>query len=188
MKKNVAFVSILIVFAICALSAQNANDPAVKPILGHFAARDFAAGAPAKAQLDLVLQAGIRAPSASNRQPWRFTVVQNQDLVKKIVRGASDGNVLIIISTADDDRAEAAMLDCGLAAQSMYLAAQAIGLGSRIYTGPIDAVNKGMKQELGISSDYKAVVLIRVGRLPAGIDAVSSASARNSPDRTITYR
>ncbi|MCL2834980.1 MAG: nitroreductase family protein [Treponema sp.] len=173
---------------IAAQSADNSN-PALKPILGHFAARNFAVGAVPKAQLDLILQAGIRAPSASNRQPWHFTVVQDLTLAKKIVPQVNDGNVLIVVSAAGDGKTNGAvMLDCGLAVQSMYLAAQALGLGSRIYSGPIAAVNSNLKTELGIPSNQNAVALVRVGLLPAGTDAVSSASARNSADKTITWK
>ncbi|MDR2618556.1 MAG: nitroreductase family protein [Treponema sp.] len=190
MKIRVFFACLLLLAAAPVfLAAQDASSPALKPIINHFAARNFAAGAVTRAELDLIIQAAIRAPSASNRQPWHFTVVQNQDLAKQIVPQVVDGNVLIVISARGDGKTNGVqILDCALAAQSVYLAAQALGLGSRIYTGPIDALNRNLKSQLGIPADQNAVVLVRVGRLPAGTDAVSSASARNPADSLVTYK
>jgi nitroreductase len=101
----------------------------------------------------------------------------------------SDGNALIIVSATGDGKTNGAViLDCGLAVQSMDLAAQAIGLGSRIYTNPIDAINKNFKKELGIPESHNAVALIRIGKIPAGVDAVSSASPRKNVAQAVTWR
>lgn len=190
MKNRVLFAGFLLLAAAPVfLSAQDAVSPALVPLINHFAARNFAPGAVTRAELDLIMQAAVRAPSASNRQPWHFTVVQNPDLAKQIVPQVVDGNALIVISARGDGKTNGVqILDCALAAQSVYLAAQALGLGSRIYTGPIDALNKNLKDQLDIPAAYNAVVLVRVGRLPAGTDAVSSASARNPADRMVTYK
>jgi nitroreductase len=190
MKNRVLFTCfLLLATAPVFLAAQDASNPALKSIIGHFAARNFAPGAVTRAELDLIIQAAIRAPSANNRQPWHFTVVQDQDLAKQIVRQVDDGNVLIVISAQGDGKTNGVqILDCALAAQSIYLAAQALGLGSRIYTGPIDSLNKNLKGQLGIPANQNAVALVRIGRLPAGTDAVSSASARNPVDRLVSYK
>jgi nitroreductase len=190
MKKCVLFVCFLLQAAVPDfLAAQDASSPALKPIINHFAARNFAPGAVTRAELDILIQAAVRAPSAANRQPWHFTVVETPDLAKQIVPQVVDGNVLIVISARGDGKTNGVqILDCALAVQSIYLAAQALGLGSRIYTGPIDTLNRNLKDRLDIPENQNAVVLVRVGRLPAGTDAVSSASARNPADRMVTYK
>jgi nitroreductase len=189
MKKSVLFTGVIFMLCVSFLPAQSADSPALKPIINNFAARNYAPGAITRAELDLLVQAGVRAPSAGNRQPWFFTVVQNFDLAKRMVSQVTEGNILIVVSAAGDGKTNGAViLDCALAAQSIYLAAQAMGLGSRIYTGPMDAINSRFKAELGIPQDRNAVALVRVGRLPAGTDAVSSASPRNSADRMVTYK
>jgi nitroreductase len=158
-------------------------------ILNHYAARNFIAGSIPKGDLDLILQAGIKAPSAGNRQPWHFTVVQNQALAQRIVPNNVEGNVLIVISGEGDGKTNGPIiLDCALAAESVYLAAQALGYGSRIYTGPMDALNRDLKAELGLPGGYSAVALVRVGRVPAGVDAVSAASSRKPSDSLVNYR
>jgi len=178
--------SVLFAAALVNLSAQASK---AGNIINHYAAGNFIAGQISKADLDTVIEAGVRAPSARNSQPWHFTIVQNQALAKKIVGGVVDGNVLIIISAAGDGKTNGGeILDCGLAAESIYLAAQAIGLGSRIYTGPMDAINKNLKAELGLPAGHSAVVLVRIGKIPAGVDAVSAASKRKQTGAVVTYK
>ena len=185
--KRIVLFSVFVLALSLTLYAQ--DNPAFNVIVNNFAARNFAAQEISKAELDLIIQAGIRAPSAANRQPWHFTVVQDLALAKQMVPQASDGNILIIISAAGDGKTNgAAILDCALATQSIYLAAQALGLGSRIYTGPIDNINANFKSQLGLPSGHSAVALVRIGRLPAGVDAVSSASQRSSVNEKVSYK
>jgi len=189
MNKTILCFALIFTMGAVLLTAQSADSPGLKPIIQNYAARDYASGAVTKAELDLIVQAGIRAPSARNQQPWHFTVVQDQALAKRVLSQTTDGNVLIIVSAEGDGKTNgAAILDCGFAVQSIYLAAQALGLGSRIYTGPIEAINKNFKTELSFPKNHSAVALIRIGRLKPGADAVSSASARSSVSQKVTYK
>jgi nitroreductase len=189
MKKNVLLV-IVVMAAVCTipLFAQQPPGPA-GIILTHYAARAFIPGAIPRADLDTIIQAGVRAPSARNLQPWHFTVVQNPELAKKIVPQTVEGNVLIIISAEGDGKTNnVQILDCALATQSINLAAQALGYGARIYTGPIDAVNRTMKNELGFPAGHSAVALVRVGRVDGNVDAASAASSRKAANTLVTYK
>ena len=192
MKKNIflAMVSCMILtlgFLQPVFAQQNAGPASV--ILNHYAARDFAAGAIPRSDLELIVQAGVRAPSARNIQPWHFTVVQNQNLAKQFVSNIVDGNVLIVVSAPGDGKTNGVqILDSALAVQSIYLAAQALGYGSRIYTGPMDTINTRFKTELGFPSGYSAVALVRVGKVQGKVDAVSAASARKKAEEVVTYR
>ena len=166
---------------------QNAGPTAA--ISNHYAARNFVAGAIPKGDLDLIIEAGIRAPSANNRQPWHFTVVQNQDLAKQLVSAVVDGNVLIVVSTQGDGKTNGSqILDCALAVENIYLAAQALGYGSRIQTGPMDTLNSRFKTQLGLPSGYSAVALIRIGKVQGPVDAASSASPRKRAEELVTYK
>ncbi|MCL2472367.1 MAG: nitroreductase family protein [Treponema sp.] len=189
MKKTILFFVVILLLGAGFLSAQSADNPALKPILNNFGSRNYATGAVTKAELDLIIQAGVRAPSASNKQPWHFTVVQDQALASKIIPQITDGNVLIVVSAEGDGKTNGSvMLDCGLATENMYLAAQALGLGSRIYSGPMNTINTSLKPDLGIPATASAIALVRVGRLPAGVDVTSSASPRNSVDKVVSYK
>ena len=193
MKKILFAVSALVFMAILPggtrpVYAQQNKGP-VSAILNHYATRNFIDGAVSADDLDLIVQAGLHAPSAKNQQPWHFTVIQNQTLAKKIVSDIAYGNVIIVVSAKGDGKTNGGqILDCGLAVQSIYLAAQALGYGSRIYTGPIDSINKSLKDELSLPKGYSAIALIRIGKVQAGVDAVSAASKRNKADGMVTYK
>jgi nitroreductase len=169
------------------LNAADVDTKAIGVITGHYAPRIFAAGAIDAADLDKILAAAVRSPSAANRQNWHFTVVRDLKLAQRVVSNTVEGNVLIVVSAPGDGKTNgAAILDCGLAVQSIYLAAQALGLGSRIYTGPIDALNTRLKNDLDLPSGHNAVALVRIGRVPA--DAVTAASSRKDPDSVVSYK
>jgi nitroreductase len=55
--------------------------------------RRFASEAPPRALLEKVLEAAVTAPSASNKQPWRFFIVQSRNIIDEMaaaVRAATD--------------------------------------------------------------------------------------------------
>jgi nitroreductase len=190
-EKNMKKGMILLLFAAVIMPsfAQDSNNPGFKALVNHYAARNFVSGSIAGSDLDAIIDAGIRAPSAGNRQPWHFTVVQNLDLAQKIVPQTQDGNILIVVSSSGDGKTNGSqILDCALATESIYLAAQALGYGSRIYTGPMDTLNSRFKSELGLPSGYSAVALVRVGRVQAGVDAVSAASSRKKANDLVNYK
>jgi nitroreductase len=192
MKKSI-FIAVVVwaVFCVCSLPAQQGSSAQNRAgvMLSHYSTRNFTTGAIPAADLDIILQTGVRAPSAANRQPWHFTVVRDLTLAKKIIPQTVEGNVIIVISAEGDGRTNTReVIDCSLAVQSMYLAAQALGYGSRIYTGPIANLNGNLKGELGIPAGRNAVVALRIGRFDTAADAVSGASARNPAAPMITYK
>ena len=179
----------VLLFVLGRLNAQEVNQKAYDQLVTHYAARNnFTAGTISRSDIEKILAAGLQAPSASNRQPWHFTVVQNRDLSGRIVPNMPEGNILIVISASGDGKTNAReILDCGLATENIYLAAQALGYGSRIYTGPMDTVNNRLKAELGLPGGHSAVALVRVGRVQK-IDAASAASSRKNLNDIVTYK
>ena len=94
-----------------------------------------------KEKLNRILEAGRLAPSASNKQPWRFIVVTD-DKVKEKLRAAYDKEwfvtaPVIIIGCAVPEEAwvrmdgqEYWMVDVAIAMQNMILTATELGLGT----------------------------------------------------------
>ena len=188
--RKTGFTASILILVFCAFPviAQQNSGPA-STIINHFAAANFVAGAIPRADLDTIIQAGIRAPSARNLQPWHFTVVQNQALARQIITQNLDGNVLIVISAVGDGKTNGVqILDCGLAVQSIYLAAQALGYGSRIYTAHNDRINANHKSDLGLPNNQNVVALVRVGRVSSMTDGLSRASARKQPNEVVSYK
>jgi nitroreductase len=184
MKKR--FVACMFFMAVLLNGAAEEPADAVSVILNNFGARSYVPGAIPKADLEKIVLAGVRAPSASNRQPWHFTVVSTSQLAKKIIGGLPDGSVVIVVSA--DSSVRDAAFDCALATENIYLAAQALGYGSRIYISPLNAINSGLKKELDIPQGFNAVAVVRVGKLAPNVDAVSGASSRKNANSIVTYR
>ncbi|MDL2229481.1 nitroreductase family protein [Treponema sp. OttesenSCG-928-L16] len=184
-------------FSSCAASSNNArkadtaavNNEAIGNMIHSYAARNFAAGEVTEEEIKTILECGAWAPSARNGQPWHFTVVRDRGLGKKIISNLTENNIIIIVSASKEQKPGMnADLDCGLAVQNIYLAAQALGLGSRIYTGPVDSVNKNYRNELGFPEGFEAVALIRIGRLQDSADALSAASGRKELGAIVNYK
>jgi len=188
MKKLCVIIVSMITVGCLQLAAQEISGSA-SVILNHYSARNFLTGALPAADLNAIIQAGVRAPSAANQQPWHFTIVRTLSLAQKIIPQTVEGNVLIVISAAGDGKTNTReIIDCSLTTQSIYLAAQALGHGSRIYTGPINNLNSNLKGELGLPAGHNAVAIVRVGRVQPGVDAVSAASARKKAEELVTYK
>ena len=93
-----------------------------------------------RAALEEIVLAGMRAPSGRNRHTRRFTVVQNKALLGRLaaVLGEETGmgasydfyrpDALILVS--DSDANPLAVEDCACALENLFLAANALGIGS----------------------------------------------------------
>ena len=85
-------------------------------------------------KLEAVALAGINAPSAMNRQNWAVRIIEDQKVMADVKGQTRNAPNLICVCAPVDGRFD---LDAGLMGQNMMLAAQALGLGTCIQTGPI---------------------------------------------------
>lgn len=187
MKKICILLAIMLLFTQFIFSQQNAVDLLLnnRTTVG----RNFTTGSIPKADMEIIVQAGTRSPSARNSQAWYFTVVQNLNLGKQLIADMLEGNAIIVVSANGDGKTNTAqILDAALAVQSINLAAQALGYGTRIYTGPIDNLNTKFKADFGLPQGYSAVALVRVGKVQDGVDALSTASPRKKQEELVTYK
>ena len=157
-------------------------------IMTGYSARIFNSEPVSDQDLDLILKCGIKAPSSRNGQPWKFTVVKDTALMKKAIGSISPGNVLIFVSGAETQEEAGINFDCALAAENMNIEAQSLGLGARIYGGPVRSVNSTLKKDLEIPEGYRVVTILRVGHIEKGPDAVSSATTRKSFEEIVNFK
>lgn len=69
----------------------------------------------------------------------------------------------------------------------MFPASHGLGLGARIYGGPIGNVNS-KKEAYQIPAGFKAVVILRIGNVAKTPDAVSAATTRKRFDEIVNFR
>lgn len=165
------------------VSGNNVTDV----ILSGYSVRAYTSVPVTDQQLDIILKCGIRAPSANNRQPWKFTVIRDEPSMQEIIDNAVAGNVLIVISGVVSQQGSTPDFDCGLATHSMFVAAEGLGLGARIYGSPVSRINSN-REVYQIPSGYKPVVVLRIGNIDRSVDAVSAASTRKMSDEVINYK
>ncbi len=178
---------VIALFAISKLYGQVSDNPVTAVILSGYSERAYTSEPVNDQQLDEILKCGIKAPSSRNNQPWKFTVIKDETTMKDIIKDAIPGNVLIIVSGIESEAGTTPDFDCGLAAESMFIAAHGLGLGARIYGSP--AANINSKKELfQIPSGCKAVVVLRVGNIDKSVDAVSAATPRKKAEEIVNFK
>lgn len=179
------------VIVVCLLSGgavigQTDTTEVIAVMLSSFSAKQFAAQPVPESAIEQILRSGIKAPSARNRQPWRFTVLTDVTKAPGIVRSPQPGNVVILISGQEAEQPGITVeFDCALATANMYLAAQSLGLGAHIYTGPVQSINTTMRDRLHIPKGYRVVAVLQIGVLASGVDATSSASPRKPMEELV---
>jgi nitroreductase len=177
----------IILFAASAINGQNADNCVTQVILTSYSEKAYSSEPITDQQLDLILKCGIKAPSSRNKQPWKFTVIKDDATMKEAISNVVPGNVLIIVSGIESQEGSTPDFDCGLATESMFIAAHGLGLGARIYGSPVGNINS-KKEFFQIPSGYKAVIVLRIGNVDKSVDAVSGATPRNNPEETINYK
>ena len=123
------------------------------------------------AKLQQVLEAARLAPSASNRQDWKFIVVQDQQMREALANAChnqkfvSQAPVVIAVCSTNPTRTmasgqPAAAVDLAIAVDHMTLAAVELGLGT-CWIGAFDA--PAVAKILGVPSDAAVVHVLPLG-------------------------
>lgn len=113
-----------------------------------------------------VLEAGRQAPSAANRQPWHFIVVQDSDEKRALAQACSgqvwlaDAAVIIAGVGRPTVNDKWYAVDVAIALENMILAATALGYGT-CWIGAFDQAE--VKSLLGVPDDMVVVALTPVG-------------------------
>ena len=148
-------------------------------------------------ELKQVIDAGLAAPTAANKQELHFTVIPGDHPVlqeiedeKNRSRGPAaknfyyDAPTVIIIS--GDESFGWSALDAGIAAQNIVLAAEDLGLGSLIIGCIKDAMRGEKKayfsEALKIPEGYEFEVAFAVGHR-----ATEKAPHEYSEEKNVTY-
>jgi nitroreductase len=145
--------------------------------------RQFAAEPIAEEQLTRIVEAGRRAPSSMNWQPWDFVVVTDRERLRELARvwkGAghvarSAATIAVVTPVDPDQGRERAEFDLGQATMQMLLAATDLGIGS----GHAAVDDQALARELlGLPDDRRCAHLI-----PLGIPADRPLAPVREPDR-----
>jgi len=143
----------------------------IEEIAGWVSTRNFTDEAVGSESLNRILEAGRKAPSAKNRQPWRFIVVESETIRAKIESAAFGqehvGQAPVIIaacSTNVDYRMPNGQwsypIDITMAVSFMMLQTAAEGLGACVITTYDE---QEIKDILTVPYSMRVVMLLLVG-------------------------
>ena len=117
-----------------------------------------------KDKLDKLLETARLAPSAANRQNWKFVVIENEQIKNQLVTACNNqafvGTSSHVIAGIGDSAQKWHQVDLAIALEHIVLEAVELGLG----TCWIGAFNEDeVKKILKIPQDKKVVALLTVG-------------------------
>ncbi|MBC7085486.1 MAG: nitroreductase family protein [Methanomethylovorans sp.] len=183
------------------------ENPVILNIKNRRSVRNYADRSVSNEVIESIIDAGIYAPTGFGIQPWRFVVIKDRDIMKKIsthckprllkqLEGVNIDaavqfkemlkkeefdifyNAPVLILVLGNKYAPTADFDCAMCAQNMMLAAHSMGLGSCwIGTACLVQDDPDMLKTLKIPEDYKVVAPIIFGYG----NTVPVAPPRNDP-------
>ena len=152
----------------------------IKTISERSSTRGYTPAPLTEEELDILLQAGLQAPTAANKQELHFTVLpgshpilQELEDEKNKLRDITspphnfyyEAPAVVIISA--DSTFKWGTLDAGIAVENMALAAESLGLGNLIIGCILDAMTGAKKeyfsQALQLPPSYEYKIAIAFG-------------------------
>ena len=119
-----------------------------------------------------ILEAGMYAPSAVNRQPWHFIIIRSKETFRKIMNIHPYAGMLenadVAILVCGDTKLEHGpgywVVDCSAATENMLLAIHGLGLGG-VWVGihPREHRKDAMKKLLNLPGHVQPCALIVCG-------------------------
>ena len=144
-------------------------------IIARTSVRSYTSQAVEEEKIDMLLRAGMAAPSACNKQPWHFIAITNREILDQIpsfspyasmVRQAPLAIVVCgdLSKTLEDKEQEFWIQDCAAATENILLMAQGLKLGA-VWTAlyPLKKRYEGMQQLLNLPTNLIPLNTIVIG-------------------------
>ncbi len=154
-----------------ATSGVSSEDAVLEAIMTRSSVRSYTSQAVEDAKIETMLKAGMAAPTAGNKQPWEFVVINDRatlDALPAIASGMKMAPlaplaiaVCGVPAKSFPNVPEYWVQDCSAATENILLAAHAMGLG---------AVWCGVYPDGGTGREAKITELLQ---LPEGVKALS---------------
>lgn len=173
--------AVALVFAVIKIVTTKSAEPTasradavINNIMTRTSIRSFTDELLADSQIETLLRAGMAAPSAVNKQPWKFVVVKNKQLLRQIADSLPNTRLTtaacaIVVcgdmtKTLDGVARDFWIHDCSAATENILLAAHALELGA-VWAGIFpnsDRVDK-LRGLIGIPETQIPLCVIAIG-------------------------
>ncbi len=156
-----------------AASAASA-EAVIENIMTRTSVRRFTAEPIGRDTLETIVRAGMAAPTAVNRRPWEFVVVDSREMLDTLKARHPYSNLAtaaaaIIVcgnmeKALDDDGQDYWIQDCSAASENILLAAHGLGLGA-VWCGvyPITDRIEAVSEALGLPGYIIPLNIIAMG-------------------------
>jgi nitroreductase len=145
---------------------------AIEAILTRHSIRKYSQKPISEQDLDTILKAAMSAPSANNKQPWHYVVIEERDLLDRIGEFHRHGKMLhqaqaAILVCGDEKLAKYhghMVLDCAAATENILIAAHALGLGA-VWIGiyPWENRIEAFRKFIDIPQEITPMALVSIG-------------------------
>ena len=179
MKKIVFWAVLMSFFAV--FGGEKMETETTKTIFSRKSVRNYVEKAVSPETLEFLVRAGMAAPSAMDRRPWEFIIINDKAVVKKLndalphAKMAEKAGQAIVVAGNIEKQAGGKdatfwIMDCSAAAENILLAAESLGLGA-VWTAVYPAADrlKPVIDILGLPSNIVPLAFIPVGK-PDGSD------------------
>lgn len=152
---------------------DESSNPILEAIFQRRSIRNYADRPVEPEKLDLLLKAGMAAPTAMNCKPWEFIVVTEAETMsqfrERLIFGDRNAPAAIVVcGNPGLSTNPAARLfwveDCSAATENIMIAAVSLGLGT-VWIGvhPVKPFVKTVRQIVGIPRSVTPLCIIYVG-------------------------
>ena len=144
-------------------------DKRLEIIFSRRSIRRYTGEAVSDADVKSLLEAGMAAPSASNRKPWHFVTVTDRDLLNALAAAQPYGKMLAhaplaIAVCGDPALSDWWVQDCTAATENILVAAAGLGLGA-VWLGCHGSPERvqSTRELLGVPERIGVLSLLSVG-------------------------
>ena len=162
---------------------EEGKNAVIETIMTRRSVRKYQPQAVNRDTMQIILECGINAPNAINKQAWEVRVVDNPEFIngitevfKKVSPKMAEApdfknmfrNAPTVVFIANDTTFPFSPVDCGLMAENMMLSAWSMGIGSVCLGSSAHFINNTPEaaeylQKLGFSENYKTLICIGFG-------------------------
>lgn len=172
MKWIFPFIALLYITTGCSNNTSTNEDTnqTLETIFNRKSVRKYTTQPVGKDKLEMLVRAGMAAPSSKDRRPWEFIIVTDRELLDTLGNGLPLARMLketqqaIVVCGDTIKSSNAWFLDCSAAAQNILLAAQSMGLGG-VWTAafPYPDRMKIIQETLKLPDNILPLTIIPIG-------------------------
>lgn len=163
-------------------SSGTITSPVIETIMARRSVRAYKPVPVSRDTMNVILECGINAPNAMNRQNWEVRVVDNAETIAWVTKsflavnpdmGKTPGfvnmfrNAPVVAFIAGNTASDFSKIDCGLLGENMALAARSLGIGTCFLGGPVMFIKSPegsyFLDRLGFSEGYELIYALAFG-------------------------